>query len=48
MFETVPELFSVLKEFFKFYNFEKPHQSLLGKSNKRFIGGENFTKRERE
>jgi putative transposase len=29
-FETVPELLSGLKEYFKFYNFERPHQSLVG------------------
>jgi len=27
VFETVPELLSGLKEYFKFYNFERPHQS---------------------
>ena len=26
-FETVPELLSGLKEYFEFYNFERPHQS---------------------
>ena len=31
-FESVPELFSGLKEFFEFYNFERPHQTLLGKT----------------
>jgi putative transposase len=31
-FESVLELFSGLKEFFEFYNFERPHQSLLGKT----------------
>jgi len=31
-FETVPELLSGLKEYFKFYNFERPHQSLVGKT----------------
>ena len=30
-FETVPELLSGLKEYFEFYNFERPHQSLVGK-----------------
>ena len=30
-FETVQELLSGLKEYFEFYNFESPHQSLLGK-----------------
>ena len=29
-FETVPELLSGLKEYFKFYNFERQHQSLVG------------------
>jgi putative transposase len=29
-FETVPELLSGLMEYFKFYNFERPHQSLVG------------------
>jgi putative transposase len=29
-FETVPELLLGLKEYFKFYNFERPHQSLVG------------------
>jgi len=31
-FETVPGLLSGLKEYFKFYNFERPHQSLVGKT----------------
>jgi putative transposase len=31
-FETVPELLSGLKEYLKFYNFERPHQSLVGKT----------------
>ena len=31
-FETVPELLSGLKEYFKFYNFERPHKSLVGKT----------------
>jgi putative transposase len=30
-FETVPELLSRLKDYFVFYNFERPHQSLVGK-----------------
>ena len=29
-FETVPELLSGLKDYFEFYNFERPHQSLVG------------------
>jgi len=31
-FETVPELLSGLKEYFEFYNFERPHQSLVEKT----------------
>ena len=31
-FESVPELLSGLKEYFEFYNFERPQQSLLGKT----------------
>ena len=31
-FETVPELLSGLKEYFEFYSFERPHQSLVGKT----------------
>ena len=31
-FETVPQLLSGLKEYFEFYNFERPHQSLVGKT----------------
>ena len=31
-FGAVPELLTGLKEYFEFYNFERPHQSLLGKS----------------
>jgi putative transposase len=31
-FETVPELLSGLREYFEFYNFERPHQSLAGKT----------------
>jgi hypothetical protein len=30
-FENVPELHSGLKEYFEFYNPERPHQSLVGK-----------------
>ena len=32
-FETVRELLSWLKEYFEFYNFERPHQSLVGKTS---------------
>ena len=31
-FVTVPELLSGLKDYFKFYNFERPHQSLVGET----------------
>ena len=31
-FETVQEILSGLKECFEFYNFEKTHQSLAGKT----------------
>ena len=31
-FETFQELLSGLKEYFEFYNFERPHQSLVGKT----------------
>ncbi len=31
-FETVTKLFAGLKEHFEFYNFERPHQSFLGKT----------------
>ena len=31
-FESVPELSSGLKEFFEFYNFERPHQSIARKT----------------
>ncbi|MCD6151095.1 MAG: integrase core domain-containing protein [Deltaproteobacteria bacterium] len=31
-FETVTELIAGLKEYFEFYNFERPHQSFSGKT----------------
>ena len=31
-FETVTELITGLKEYFEFYNFERPHQSFKGKT----------------
>ena len=31
-FKTVPQLLAGLKEYFEFYNFERPHQSFLGKT----------------
>ena len=47
-FETVPELLSWLKEYFEFYNFERPHQSLVGKLLLRFIWEERLPRRRRE
>ena len=47
-FETVPQLLSGLKEYFKFYNFERPHQSLVGKRLQRFIGEEKLPERQHE
>ena len=47
-FETVPELLSGLKEYFEFYNFERPHQSLVGKHLQRFIGEEKLSKRQHD
>ena len=38
-FETVPVLFSRLKEYFELYNFERPHQSIVGKTPAKLIGG---------
>ncbi len=43
-FGTVPQLLSGLKEYFEFYNFERPHQSLVGKRLQRFIGEEKLPK----
>jgi len=37
-FEAVPQLLSGLKEYFEFYNFERPHQSLVGKTPKLMRG----------
>jgi len=31
-FETVTKLIAGLKEYLEFYNFERPHQSFLGKT----------------
>ena len=38
-FETVPELLAGLKEYFEFYNFERPHQSLVKKNTCRDLLG---------
>jgi len=44
-FETVPELLSGLKDYFKFYNFERPHQSLLGKTTPEIYWGRKVSKK---
>ena len=38
-FETVPEFLSGLKDYFEFYNFERPHQSLVGKTTAEIYWG---------
>ena len=43
-FETVLELLSGLKEYFEFYNFERPNQYLVEKHLQRFIGVEKLSK----
>jgi putative transposase len=37
--ETVPELLAGLKDYFKFYNFERPHKSLTGKTSAEIYWG---------
>ena len=44
-FETVPELLSELKEYFEFYNFESPHQSLAGKKPAEIYWGRDVFKK---
>ena len=44
-FETVPELFSGLKQYFEFYNFERPHQSLVGKIPAEIYWGRDVVKK---
>ena len=39
-FETVPKLLAGLKEYFEFYNFERPHQSFSGKTPAEMYWGE--------
>ena len=39
-FETVTELITGLKEYFEFHNFERPHQSFLGKTPAEVYWGE--------
>ena len=43
-FETVQELLSGLKECFEFYNFERPHQSLGGKTPAEIYWGRDVVK----
>ena len=43
-FETVPKLLSGLKEYFEFYNFERPHQSLVGKTPTEIFWGRDVVK----
>jgi putative transposase len=44
-FETVLELLSGLKEYFEFYNFERPHQSLAGKTPAEIYYGREVAKK---
>jgi putative transposase len=43
-FETVPKLFAGLKEYFEFYNFERPHQSFSGKTPAEIYWGDEVAK----
>jgi putative transposase len=43
-FETVTELIAGLKEYFEFYNFERPHQSFSGKTPTEVYWGEEVAK----
>ena len=47
-FETVPELLSGLKEYFEFYNFERPHQSLVRKTPEEIYWEEMLSKRQHD
>ena len=44
-FETVHELLSGSKEYFEFYNFERPHQSLAGKTPAEIFWGREVVKK---
>ena len=44
-FETVAELLSRLKEYFEFYNFERPYQSLVGKTPAEIYWGRDVVKK---
>lgn len=43
-FETVPKLLAGLKEYFEFYNFERPHQSFSGKTPAEIYWGDEAAK----
>jgi len=40
-----PELLSGLKDYFEFYNFERPHQSLVGKTSAEIYWGREVAKK---
>ena len=44
-FETVQELLAGLKEYFEFYNFERPHQSMVGKTPAEIYRGREVAKK---
>ena len=44
-FKTVPQLLSGLKEYFEFSNFERPHQSLVGKTPAEIYWGRDVVKK---
>ena len=45
-FETVQESLSALKECFEFYNFERPHQSLVVRKPSEIYWGRDVVKKE--
>ena len=44
-FETVPQLISGLKEYFEFYNIERPYRSLVGKTPAEIYWGREIAKK---
>jgi putative transposase len=44
-FKTVTELITGLKEYFQFYNFERPHQSFKGKTPAEVYWGEKIAQK---
>jgi putative transposase len=44
-FDTVPKLLAGLKEYFEFYNFERPHQSFSGKTPAEIYWGEKLAQK---